>query len=120
MVLNESWLQQIEAFFRRRNRPMVDRNRIQAMLPDGSAMLDNPNGTACGIRCELATPSCQLFVMPGVPKEMKPMFTEQVVPILKTITAGRVRVAGMKSFKISGARRDPGEHDGGRADHVAR
>jgi nicotinamide-nucleotide amidase len=57
-------------------------NRKQAELPAGSVPLDNPRGTAPGF---IALASGEQFVacMPGVPGEMKPMLSEQVVPFLR-------------------------------------
>ena len=71
----------IQAMFARRNRVMTDRNRVQAMFPEGAEPLPNRVGTAPGIwmRIGRATIAC----LPGVPSEMKIMFHEQVVPRLR-------------------------------------
>ena len=71
----------IEAMFARRNRVMAERNRVQALFPQGAEPLENPVGTAPGIWMKVgrATVAC----LPGVPSEMKKMFAEQVVPKLK-------------------------------------
>src|SRR5262249_17751185 len=63
-------------------REMRPNNRKQAELPSGSRPLDNPNGTAPGF---VAFDSSGKFVacMPGVPREMKPMLTELLVPFLR-------------------------------------
>ncbi len=80
--LYEPALRQMEAIFASVGRPMRPNNRKQAELPRGSRPLDNPNGTAPGF---IAFASSGKFVacMPGVPREMKPMFVEQVVPFLR-------------------------------------
>lgn len=78
--LNEACLAEIEAFFRERGREMVPINRIQAMLPAGAAPLDNRLGTAPGIAATLG--AAAVFVMPGVPHEMREMFETQIVPRL--------------------------------------
>jgi len=62
----------IENFFRSRNRQMISRNRIQAMIPIGAEALDNPTGTAPGIKMQIA--QANIFALPGVPAEMKRMF----------------------------------------------
>ena len=61
-------------------RPMRENNRKQAELPRGSRPLDNPNGTAPGF---IAFDSDGKFVacMPGVPREMKPMFLDQCAAV---------------------------------------
>ncbi|MFZ0573475.1 MAG: competence/damage-inducible protein A, partial [Candidatus Cybelea sp.] len=80
--LYEPALRQMEAVFARFGRPMRPNNRKQAELPAGSRPLDNPRGTAPGF---IAFASDEKFVacMPGVPREMKPMLREQVVPFLR-------------------------------------
>ncbi len=62
----------IESFFRSRNREMIPRNRIQAMLPKGATALDNHWGTAPGIKMRIGR--ADIFALPGVPSEMKQMF----------------------------------------------
>ncbi|MCD6303697.1 MAG: competence/damage-inducible protein A [Planctomycetes bacterium] len=80
LVLDEASLGRLEAFFARRGRRMVPANRIQAMLPAGTRAIENRRGTAAGIAAELA--GARLYVMPGVPAEMRAMFDEQVAPLL--------------------------------------
>ncbi|MDG3006295.1 competence/damage-inducible protein A [Paludisphaera mucosa] len=71
----------IAALFARRNRPMAERNRIQAMLPDGAEAMPNPVGTAPGVWMKVGRAA--FAAMPGVPYEMRQMFQEQVVPRLR-------------------------------------
>jgi len=80
--LYEPALRAMEATFAKFGRPMRANNRKQAELPAGSRPLDNPRGTAPGF---IAFASGGEFVacMPGVPREMKPMLVEQVVPFLR-------------------------------------
>lgn len=88
LELRQEWLDRVTAYFQRINRPMSERNKIQAMLPCGSEMIDNPIGTACGISCRLPTADCGLHSLPGVPREMKQMFTNHVLPWVKERSAG--------------------------------
>ncbi|MGA8097381.1 MAG: competence/damage-inducible protein A [Candidatus Cybelea sp.] len=78
----EPALRQMEKLFATLGRPMRENNRKQAELPRGSLPLGNPNGTAPGF---VAFGRDGKFVacMPGVPREMKPMLVEQVVPFLR-------------------------------------
>jgi nicotinamide-nucleotide amidase len=76
--LHEPSLRYIENFFAARNRPMNERNRIQAMMPEGAEVLDNPNGTAPGIKVIIGTST--VFCLPGVPREMKAMFDLYIKP----------------------------------------
>jgi nicotinamide-nucleotide amidase len=57
-------------------------NRKQAELPRGSLALDNPNGTAPGF-IAFARDGKFVACMPGVPREMKPMLVDQVLPFLR-------------------------------------
>jgi len=57
------------------------------MLPRGTEMIENTAGTAPGIYCNYQSGDqktlCQIFIMPGVPKEMKTMFTRDILPKLR-------------------------------------
>lgn len=71
----------IEAFFTARNRPMHPQNRVQAMIPAGFEPIDNTCGTAPGMTGRLK--KSIVFVMPGVPREMKTMFARDVLPAIR-------------------------------------
>jgi nicotinamide-nucleotide amidase len=71
----------IEQFFAVRNRPMPAKTRIQAMVPEGAIVLPNANGTAPGLAME--THNGWLIMLPGPPRELRPMFTNQVLPLLE-------------------------------------
>ncbi len=88
LEMNEKWLAQLEEFFRIRRRPMVAANRVQAMLPIGCRMIENSCGTACGMHARVG--DCDVYVMPGVPKEMFAMFTRDVLPQLRERANGAV------------------------------
>jgi nicotinamide-nucleotide amidase len=97
LELNEEWLKELEAFFRRVKRPMSPLNRIQAMVPRGARMLVNTCGTAAGLDAtyqsgDLKT-TCRAFVMPGVPKEMKAMFDRDVLPHVRAAGGGAAIVS---------------------------
>ena len=78
LVLNEKALHVVERFFKKRQVPMKDTNRKQAMLPEGARMLDNPVGTAPGFSLKIG--AATFYFMPGVPHEMKKMLAERVLP----------------------------------------
>jgi nicotinamide-nucleotide amidase len=80
LVLNEDWLQRMEDFFRRRNRVMSENNRKQAMVPSTAEILDNPIGTACGFALDIG--KARFFFTPGVPRELRRMLEEQIIPRL--------------------------------------
>jgi nicotinamide-nucleotide amidase len=70
----------MEDFFRRRSRNMPPNNRKQAMLPSTAEMIDNPVGTACGFALDIGR--ARFFFTPGVPRELRRMLEEQIVPRL--------------------------------------
>ncbi len=80
LVLSEDWLTRMEDFFRRRSRVMPPNNRKQAMLPATAEMIDNPIGTACGFALDIG--KARFFFTPGVPRELKRMLEEQIIPRL--------------------------------------
>ena len=80
LVLSEEWLARMEDFFRRRSRVMPPNNRKQAMLPATAELIDNPIGTACGFALDIG--KARFFFTPGVPRELKRMLDEQVIPRL--------------------------------------
>lgn len=101
-------VQRIEQFFASRKRPMPASTRVQALVPEGALVLPNPNGTAPGLAMKTedrrwkmedggndntpssilhpssapATPQW-LVMLPGPPRELRPMFDAAVVPLLK-------------------------------------
>ena len=92
LLLDRKVLQQIEQMYLRRKRPMPKRNELQAMFPQGSRVVPNPHGTAPGIDLELPRagkgPS-RLFALPGVPAEMRQMWSQTVAGALRKAGAGQ-------------------------------
>ncbi|MFN2476484.1 MAG: CinA family nicotinamide mononucleotide deamidase-related protein [Chthoniobacterales bacterium] len=73
-----------------RNRfPMTDRILRQADVPEGGTVLPNDNGTAPGLyfpaRATAAGRTPHLFLLPGPPRELHPMFRESVLPLLRGV-----------------------------------
>ncbi|HKR59097.1 MAG TPA: competence/damage-inducible protein A [Pyrinomonadaceae bacterium] len=89
LQLNDAVLEEIRRKFAAFGRPMPERNSRQAMVIDGADVLDNPNGSAPGLYLEHDGTSIAL--LPGPPREMRPMFESQVLPRLVE-KAGAVRV----------------------------
>jgi nicotinamide-nucleotide amidase len=101
--------EKIEKFFITINRPMVEKNKIQAFLPAGTSEIENDLGTAPGIYYPVRNKALGLTVcrwpvsngvneenkkiiiaMPGVPSEMKQMFDKSILPRLKKFSQGDV------------------------------
>ena len=87
LALNEEWLTTMESFFARRSRVMSSNNRKQAMLPVTAEILDNPIGTACGFAMDIG--KALFFFTPGVPRELRRMLEEQIIPRLLWRRAAR-------------------------------
>ncbi|MBX6376715.1 MAG: competence/damage-inducible protein A, partial [Acetobacteraceae bacterium] len=106
LVLPEPWLARMEEFYRRRGRVMPPNNRKQAMLPAGAEFIDNPIGTACGFAMTIG--GARFFFTPGVPREMRRMLDEQVIPRLLAMSGmpGVTRLKRFHSFGIGESRAD--------------
>jgi len=98
LELHNELLEKIEKFFAGRELPMPERNKIQAYIPAGAKALANI-GTAPGIMAE--SQGKLFFAMPGVPMEMKRMFTKSVLPEIKRFAGGQAVV--VKKLKCFGA-----------------
>jgi nicotinamide-nucleotide amidase len=81
LVRNHAVVQSIEARFRSFGRQMTENNLRQAMVPEGAEPLENPRGTAPGLWLEKGDQAIAL--LPGPPRELKPLFLEQVLPRLQ-------------------------------------
>jgi competence/damage-inducible protein CinA-like protein len=100
LVLNEEWLATMEQFFARRSRVMSPNNKKQAMLPVTSEILDNPIGTACGFAMDIG--GARFFFTPGVPRELRRMLEEQIIPRLlaKSGTQTAIRLKRFHSYGL--------------------
>ncbi len=65
-------------YYAERNREVTSQSLKQVLFPEGATALPNSKGMAPGFQCEID--NCCLFFLPGVPYEMKTMFTEHVMP----------------------------------------
>ncbi len=80
---DEAALAAIESYFKERKRAMSETNRKQAMFPEGAQILDNPLGTAPGFSMKIG--KALFFFMPGVPHEMRRMFSNHVLPGIRKL-----------------------------------
>ena len=96
---NDAILRYIEGRFRSLGREMPEVNVRQAMVPEGAEILENPRGTAPGLWLEDA--GRVVVLLPGPPRELKPLFREQVLPRLERRVSGvrlysrELRVTGL-------------------------
>lgn len=77
---NPAIVAHIEEFFASRSRGVPASTRVQAMVPEGGVVLWNPHGTAPGLA--LPTPKGWLVMLPGPPRELRPMVRDQLIPLL--------------------------------------
>jgi nicotinamide-nucleotide amidase len=106
LILNEEILKQVEALFARRNLPMPEVNREQAMVPESAELIKNPVGTAPAL---LFHHNKKLYAfLPGVPREMKaltePHLLDHIkrsvtVPELKSIIFRTTGIAESKLYE---------------------
>jgi len=91
---------------RTRGFPMTDRILRQADVPEGASVLPNANGTAPGLYVAAKENGTNkrphLFLLPGPPRELEPIFRESVLPILRSITSSRAAM-DCRTFRITGA-----------------
>jgi nicotinamide-nucleotide amidase len=96
---NDAILRYIEGRFRSMGREMPEVNVRQAMVPEGAEILENPRGTAPGLWLEDGGRA--VVLLPGPPRELKPLFREQVLPRLERRASGvrmhsrELRVTGL-------------------------
>jgi len=83
--------ERIRQLFAALGREMPENNLKQALLPQGAVVIPNPLGTAPGYRIQHR--ERHLVVLPGVPREMKTMMDETVLPWLRTLRGGDVYLA---------------------------
>lgn len=88
---NAEVIEAISSRLARRNIIFRERMKRQAMVPEGATILPNENGTAPGLylpaRSTVALGTPHLFLFPGPPRELKPMFDNHAMPILQTLAS---------------------------------
>jgi nicotinamide-nucleotide amidase len=96
---NDAIVDAIKARFRSFGREMPETNIRQAMVPEGAEPLNNPRGTAPGLWLE--DREHMIALLPGPPRELKPMFLEEVLPRIARRASGvrmfhrELRVTGL-------------------------
>ena len=88
LIWNNEVLRRITDFFTFRQRPMPESTKVQAQVPRGALVLMNAHGTAPGLVMEIAAGKFRaapgvLVMLPGPPRELRPMFSTQVAPLVQ-------------------------------------
>ena len=102
MVLDEehlAWME--ERFTRLFQRPMPAANRQQAMLPEGARKLRNNHGSAPGIWLE-DDRGRWVAMLPGVPREMRGMLADTLVPLVRERLGDERRVVRSRTLRTTG------------------
>ena len=99
----EAW-HQLQRFFLQRDRMPSEHDRRQALIVPGARILPNLRGTAPGLQVE-GPAGHRIFLLPGPPNELIPMFEGQVLPSLAhngmVILSRYVRMVGIPEAKLS-------------------
>ena len=100
LELHDGALATLQARFARFGATMTDNNRQQALIPHGAILIENPVGTAPGFIVE--TERCAVIALPGVPREMKQLMADTVLPYLRTRlgSAAVIRRRILRTFGI--------------------
>lgn len=98
LVLHEESLQRMSAYFTAKGIEMPEINKKQAMLPEDCVVFQNNNGTAPGLAMEKDRK--HILLLPGPPRELKPMFYESAVPYLKKFSDKVIISHNIRTFGI--------------------
>jgi nicotinamide-nucleotide amidase len=85
---DESIRKKIESLVAARGFCLAERMLRQAMVPEGATVLPNDHGTAPGLYIPKSGRAPHIFLFPGPPRELKPMFTDSALPVLRTLCGG--------------------------------
>jgi len=100
LVEDAEALARVRALFARRGREMPESNRVQALVPANSTIIQNDRGTAPGFY--LALEGKHIFVTPGIPYEMEGMLERFILPRLRELAAGDDRHVRRAALKVYG------------------
>ncbi len=89
-------LEKIRSYFNRLGRTMTHNNEKQALLPRGCTVFDNDWGTAPG--CAMEKDGKHLLMLPGPPRECRPMFRERAMPYLARLAGGAIHSDWIRVF----------------------
>lgn len=101
LVFHEQSMEKMLDYLKEAGKNMSKNNEKQAFLPEGCIVLDNDNGTAPG--CVIEENGKCAVLLPGPPKEMKPMF-EKAVKQLKTMSGIVMKSRVLRVFGIGESR----------------
>ncbi|HBL99232.1 MAG TPA: competence/damage-inducible protein A [Ruminococcaceae bacterium] len=98
MFLHEPTVEKIKTYFSTKGMKMAQNNLKQAMLPKDCVIFPNDNGTAPGMAIEKG--GVHILVLPGPPRELKPMFRNCAVPYLMQFSDRIIVSHNIRTFGI--------------------
>lgn len=103
LIMHEPSKKAIADYFANKGVTPTDNNWKQAMIPEGAIVVSNPNGTAPGIIME--EKDARIVLLPGPPSELIPMFENDIIPYLNSLTPGvilsqTVKICGIGESKV--------------------
>ena len=98
LTLHEESLRRMSSYFTAKGLVMPETNKKQAMLPADCVVFENNNGTAPGLAME--KDGTHILLLPGPPRELKPMFYESAVPYLKKFSDKVIISHNIRTFGI--------------------
>lgn len=107
MYCHEPSLARIQAYFAATGRTMTENNKKQAMMPEGAIVFPNDYGTAPALAL-IDDAGKTVIMLPGPPRELEPLFVEQVEPYLQKRTAAvlasrNLHIIGMGESAVESA-----------------
>lgn len=90
LILDQEAMRSIELYFEKTNRIMTENNRKQALVIEGSVILNNDNGMAPGMF--LSTGTQKYMLLPGPPSEMEPMFIKYGQEAIASMLGRRAKI----------------------------
>ncbi len=96
---DETVVEGIRQKFKAFGRVMPESNAKQGDFPDGSTVLDNAVGTAPGFAMRLG--EAEMFFVPGVPREMKHIFSQSIAPAIAPLAERRTHQVHVRTFGMT-------------------
>ncbi len=106
LIVDAEATRRLESYFVSRRSVMTGNNRKQALVPSGSVVFQNDAGTAPGMAIEDEENGKIVMLLPGPPRELRPMFEQKALPYLSRFVDGvffsrNVNICGMGESKVA-------------------
>lgn len=98
LEMHEESRRRIHEYFKAKNIPMPESNEKQALMPRGSVVFKNTNGTAPG--CAMEKDKKHILILPGPPREMREMFETGALPYLEKLSTHVIISHSVRTFGI--------------------